>query len=201
MQVDQREALDDPRPIIGVMAHPYPNPLEVADTPDSSSDTTSRALRHDSFAVDDDSNDAVETDTPLLSRRVSAAAEVAEAATELVIDALLAVEVETVGPEVRFMGLSRNTTFPPKKANGGAWHRTDGLRVVESSMPEGLVKRAWLRKHTRELPGSLVYFAQVDVSATPESWAVTEDSIVVDLKRIIASLAEREVKVRLCHSF
>lgn len=112
------------------------------------------------------------------------------------IDALLAVEAETVGPEVRLVGLPRGIDFPPKKANGGAWRGPDGLRVMEGLMPEGLVKRGWLRKHSRELPGSLVYFASVDVSTTADAWAIAEDVIVADLRTVIASLAVRDVKAR-----
>lgn len=195
MMVDQREALDEPRPIIGVMAHAYPNPLEAVPPP-FDTDAASMIMDSESLAEASTHDDAAATETPLITRRVSAAAEAGEAATELVIDALLAVEAETIGPEVRFIGLSRATDFPPKKPNGGAWRSLDGLRVVDSHMPDGLVKRAWIRKHTRELPGSLVYFAQVDVSASVESWASTEDGIVMDLKRVIASLAGRDVKVR-----
>lgn len=194
MQVDQREALDDPRPVIGVMAHAYPNPLEVEGSPTLEGDGASTGINLNTQVDDVSGDDASET-TPSLDRRISTAAEAAAAATELVIDALLAVEAETIGPEVRFIGLPRATDFPPKKTNGGAWRGQDGLRVVEDSLPEGLVKRAWLRKHTRDLPGSLVYFAQVDVSATTEAWASTEDGIVSDLKRVIASLSGRDTRV------
>lgn len=180
MQVDQREALDDPRPIVGIMAHAYANPL----------------INHGSNngkQTGDDGNVDREDDNPerLLEQDTAAAA----AANELVIDALLAAEAETIGPEVRFLGLPRGTNFPAKKPNGGAWRGADGLRVVESALPEGLVKRGWVHKHTRELPGTLVYLASVDVSAEADAWANTEDDIVGDLRSVMAGLAARDVKV------
>lgn len=177
MQADQREALDDPRPMIGVMAHAYPNPLG---SPLDNSGEEDATRGQDSEAV----------------AAATAAIEAAAAATELVIDALMAVEAETVGPEVRFVGMPRATNFPPRKPDGGAWRGADGLRVVEGFLPKGVVKRGWLKKHTRELPGSLVYFAQVDVSVSGEMWACTEDGIVGDLRRVVAGLAARDVKVR-----
>lgn len=112
------------------------------------------------------------------------------------IDALLAAEAETIGLEVRFLGIPRGTHFPPKKPTGGAWRGADGLRVVESALPKGLVKKGWLHKHTRELPAALVYLASVDVSAEAEDWARTEDEIVLDLRGVVAGLAARDVKVR-----
>lgn len=117
------------------------------------------------------------------------------AATELVIDTLLGVEAETIGPEVRLLGLSRGTAFPPRNPNGGAWRDADGLRVIEGALPKGLVKRGWMRKHTRTLPGSLIYFASVDVSTSAETWAVAEDAISGDLRGVIAGLAGRDIKV------
>lgn len=169
MQVDQREALEDPRPIVGIMAHAYANPL---------------------LNVNNDGVAGGEVDP-------EAAASAGAAANELVIDALQAVEAETIGPEVRFLGLPRGTAgIPAKKPGGGAWRGADGLRVSESALPKGLVKKGWLHKHTRQLPGSLVYLASVDVSAGAEDWANTEDEIVGDLRGVMAAAAARDVKVR-----
>lgn len=184
MQVDQREALEDPRPIVGIMAHAYANPLLNAKKSDN--DGSSNRVQ------DDDGNDVA-------GGEGSTAAAAAAAANELVIDALQAVEAETIGPEVRFLGLHRGTAgIPGKKPGGGAWRGADGLRVVESGLPQGLVKRGWLHKHTRKLPGSLVYLASVDVSAGAEDWANTEDDIVVDLRGVVAAAAARDIKVRHC---
>ncbi|CAN0234389.1 unnamed protein product, partial [Ectocarpus sp. 13 AM-2016] len=65
----------------------------------------------------------------------------------------------------------------------------------DNALPKGLVKRGWLHKHTRDLPGSLVYLASVDVSAGAEDWADTEDEIVGDLTSVVARMAARDVKV------
>lgn len=181
MQVDQREALEDPRPIVGIMAHAYANPLLNTKKNDNGSSGDENAVAGGEGTL------------------AAAAAAAAEAANELVIDALLAVEAETIGPEVRFLGLPRGTAaIPGKKPGGGAWRGADGLRVVESALPKGLVKRGWLHKHTRLLPGSLVYLASVDVSAGPEDWADTEDEIVADLRGVLAASAARDVKVLYC---
>lgn len=181
MQVDQRDALDDPRPVVGIMAHAYANPLinnNNNGNQDKSTTTTAIAEAGNAGAA---------------SRSLALAA---AAANELVIDALLAAEAETIGLEVRFLGIPRGTHFPPKKPTGGAWRGADGLRVVESALPKGLVKKGWLHKHTRELPAALVYLASVDVSAEAEDWARTEDEIVLDLRGVVAGLAARDVKVR-----
>ncbi|CAN0431455.1 unnamed protein product, partial [Ectocarpus sp. 12 AP-2014] len=191
MQVDQREALEDPRPLVGIMAHAYANPLINKRAPVASSGTAAGDANTDAAGG---GGDAVELDAS-----TAAAAAAAAAANELVIDALLAAEAETIGPEVRFLGLPRGTAaaFPAKKPSGGAWRGADGLRVVDSALPKGLVKRGWLHKHTRELPGSLVYLASVDVSAGAEDWADTEDEIVGDLRSVVARMAARDVKVLL----
>ena len=191
MQVDQREALEDPRPIVGIMAHAYANPLLNSSNSSRSNDNNNN---------DDDDADVAggEEGDPAAVASASASA-AAAAANELVIDALQAVEAETIGPEVRFLGLPRGAAgIPGKKPGGGAWRGADGLRVVESALPAGLVKKGWLHKHTRELPGSLVYLASVDVSAGAEGWADTEDEIVDDLRGVVAAAAARDVKVRRC---
>lgn len=185
MQIDQG-AYGDPRPVVGIMAHAYANPLISA--------------KHNSGGSSSSNSSGGGTDTDVAAggggegeAGPQAAAEAA--ANELVIDALLAAEADTIGPEVKFLGLPRGAATPPKKPHGGAWRGADGLRVVESALPEGLVKRGWLHKHTQELPGSLVYLATVDVSATAEDWADTEDEIVADLRSVVSGLAERDVKV------
>lgn len=182
MQVDQRDALDDPRPVVGIMAHAYANPLINNNNGNQDKSVTSTTAT---------------TITPSGNAGApsSALALAAAAANELVIDALLAAEAETIGLEVRFLGIPRGTHFPPKKPTGGAWRGADGLRVVESALPKGLVKKGWLHKHTRELPAALVYLASVDVSAEAEHWAKTEDEIVGDLRGVVAGLAARDVKV------
>lgn len=188
MQVDQREALEDPRPVVGIMAHAYANPL-INTTIKKKANNNGGNSNADVAAEGED-----EEEDPLAAE--AAAASAAAAANDLVIDALLAAEAETIGPDVRFLSLPRGTAaIPGKKPRGGAWRGADGLRVVESALPRGLVKRGWLRKHTRELPGSLVYLASVDVSAGAEDWADTEDEIVADLRRVVATLAARDVKV------
>lgn len=179
-QEAEQEAMladDDPRPIVGVMAHAYANPL----------------INSAHHALEDDSND--DNDADGSNAREAAGVAAAAAANELVIDALLGAESETIGPQVRFLGLPRGAKFPAKKASGGAWRGPDGLRVIESALPEGLVKKGWLHKHTRELPGSLVYLASVDVSAAAHDWADTENDIVEDLRGVLADLGAREVKV------
>lgn len=191
MQVDQREALDDPRPIVGVMAHAYACPLirSRASSSESNRETGPEA------AGDGESHHAAAPAAGGLPDGQEAAV---AAANELVIDALLAAYAETIGPDVRFLGLPQGTsTFPPKKPEGGAWRGADGLRVVDSELPRGLVKRGWLHKHTRDLPGSVVYLASVDVAAPAEDWAKTEDGIVDDLRGVVSSLASREIKVRI----
>lgn len=180
MQVDQRDALDDPRPVVGIMAHAYANPLINNNNGNQDKSTTTAATAEAGNA----------------GAASSSLALAAAAANELVIDALLAAEAETIGLEVRFLGIPRGTHFPPKKPTGGAWRGADGLRVVESALPKGLVKKGWLHKHTRELPAALVYLASVDVSAEAEDWARTEDEIVLDLRGVVAGLAARDVKVR-----
>lgn len=183
MQVDQREALEDPRPVVGIMAHEYANPLLYTKSDNGSGRRDEDVAGGEEGALD--------------GAPEAAAASAAAAANEFVIDALLAVEAETIGPEVRFLALPRGTAaIPGKKPGGGAWRGVDGLRVVENALPEGLVKRGWLHKHTRQLPGSLVYLASVDVSAGAEDWADTEDEIVDDLRGVVAAAAARDVKVR-----
>lgn len=191
MQVDQREALDDPRPIVGIMAHAYANPLINHGSTPNNNNNNGKRKGEDESSVDQEEE---EEDDPenILEQDTAAAA----AANELVIDVLLAAEADTIGPEVRFLGLPRGTNFPKKKPNGGAWRGADGLRVVDSALPEGLVKRGWVHKHTRELPGTLVYLASVDVSAEADAWANTEDDIVGDLRSVVAGLAVRDVKVK-----
>ncbi|CAN0192432.1 unnamed protein product, partial [Scytosiphon promiscuus] len=193
MQVDQ-DAYGDLRPVVGIMAHAYANPL-ISTKHNSSNDSSSN-----SSSTGSGSGETTDTDTDVARERGGQAGSqeaAAAAANELVIDALLAAEADTIGPEVRFLGLQKGAAAPPKKPHGGAWRGADGLRVVESSLPEGLVKKGWLHKHTRELPGSLVYLATVDVSAAAEDWADTEDEIVADLRSVVSSLAERDVKVLL----
>ena len=177
MQVDQRDALDDPRPVVGIMAHAYANPLISSNSSNNNGHP-------------DKTPDAGNAGTPSIAQDLAAAA-----ANELVIDALLAAEAETIGLDVRFLGFPRGTHFPPKKPAGGAWRGADGLRVVDSALPKGLVKKGWLHKHTRELPAALVYLASVDVSAGTEDWAKSEDEIVLDLRGVVAGLAARDVKV------
>lgn len=183
MQVDQG-AYGDPRPVVGIMAHAYANPLI--------------STKHHNNPISSSSSSET-TDTDVAGGETQAGpppASAAAAANELVIDALLAAEADTIGPEVRFLGLPKGAAAtPPKKPHGGAWRGADGLRVVESALPEGLVKKGWVHKHTQELPGSLVYLATVDVSAAAEDWADTEDEIVADLRSVVSSLAERDVKV------
>lgn len=183
MQVDQRDALDDPRPVVGIMAHAYANPLINNSNSNGSQDRSTTA----STTATTEAGNAAEVS--------SALALAAAAANELVIDALLAAEAETIGPEVRFLGIPRGTHFPPKKPTGGAWRGADGLRVVENALPKGLVKKGWLHKHTRELPAALVYLASVDVSAEAADWAKTEDEIVLDLRGVVEGLVARDVKV------
>lgn len=182
MQADQREAMEDPRPVVGIMAHAYANPL----------------INRNNKSTTDSSNANVAT-AEAEEAAAAAAAATTEAANDLVIDALMAAEADTIGgPDVRFLSLPRGTAaIPAKKPRGGAWRGADGLRVVESALPRGLVKRGWLRKHTQELPGSLVYLASVDVSAGAEDWAETESEIVGDLRRVVATLSARDVKVRV----
>lgn len=200
MQVDQREALDDPRPVVGVMAHAYAHPLLLNTSCNSSKiNTSSRSNNADVDSVEDGTQEGEIGDESgkIVVTVAQAAEEQAEAAAnELVIEALYGAESETIGPQVRFLGLPRGTKFPDKKPDGGRWRGPDGLRVVESGLPRGLVKRGWMHKHTRELPGSLVYLASVDVSASAESWSNTEDEIVADLVKVLAGLGARDVKVR-----
>lgn len=205
MQVDQREALDDPRPVVGLMAHAYAHPLLLNTGCNSSNiNTGSRNGNADVGSVDDGTQVGEIEDVSgkiavAVAQGVGKQEEQAEAAAnELVIEALYSAESETIGPQVRFLGLPRGTKFPEKKPDGGRWRGPDGLRVVESSLPRGLVKRRWMHKHTRELPGSLVYLASVDVSASAESWSNTEDEIVADLVKVLAGLGARDVKVRRC---
>ncbi|CAM9384205.1 unnamed protein product, partial [Hapterophycus canaliculatus] len=200
MQVDQC-AYGDPRPVVGIMAHAYANPL-ISSKHNTGGSTSGGSTRSSGETTDTDNTDVAGGGDGAGPRAAAAAAAAAEAsaaaaANELVIDALLAAEADTIGPEVRFLGLLRGAATAPKKPHGGAWRGADGLRVVESALPEGLVKKDWLHKHTQELPGSLVYLATVDVSATAEDWADTEDEIVADLRRVVSSLAERDVKVLL----
>lgn len=50
---------------------------------------------------------------------------------------------------------------------------------------EKIVKRTWLRKHTRHMRGSMCYFASLDASSSEEAWESTEDSIVADLRQVV----------------
>ncbi|CAM9557575.1 unnamed protein product, partial [Choristocarpus tenellus] len=156
MQVSQREALDDPRPVVAIMAHAYPGP---------------------------GGGDGTRPSPP---------------SSDVVISALLAADnTDSTGPESRYISLPANAEFRPKKPGGGAWRGSDGVRVVEGALPEGLVKRGWLRKYTLELPGVLVYFSGLDLAASPEAWAVSEARIVQDIRRVTAALAPRDTKILL----
>ena len=200
MQIDQREALDDPCPIVGVMAHAYAQPL-LLNAAGSNNKSSSHALgdigvvEGKTTRVDGDGGGIMAPDEEAQKAK-KVTEEAGAAANELVIDALLGADSETIGPQVRFLGVPRGTNFPEKKPGGGAWRGADGLRVVDSALPRGLVKKGWLHKHTRDLPGSLVYLASVDVAASVEGWANIEDEIVADLVKVMAGLAARDIKVR-----
>lgn len=99
------------------------------------------------------------------------------------------------GPTLRFAYLSTQHKFPTKKT--GCWIDSDGGRAIETYVPNGILKRNWLQKHSFSIPAVVIYVVKFDISLSPSSWAKSEASLISDVSRFIAELSPRDVRVIL----